>query len=91
MTTFVVHCSACSLALSQAPWVGRFSVSRLGLAGGGVAAGLAVAPFVGDDTLEWVFCLNAAAIAGATLVTLVAIDAKRPTPGRRADVSAAAP
>ena len=38
-----------------------------GLASGGVAAGLAVAPFVGGDTNEWVFCLNAAAIAGATL------------------------
>jgi hypothetical protein len=50
-----------------------------GLASGGVAAALAVAPFVGGDTNEWVFCLNAAAIAGATLATMVAIDAKRPT------------
>ena len=62
-----------------------------GLASGGVAAALAVAPFVHDVTNKWAFCLNAAAIAGATLATLVAIDAKRPATGRRADVTAAEP
>ena len=62
-----------------------------GLASGGVAAAVAVAPFVYAETNAWVFCLNAAAIAGATLATLVAIDAKRPATGRQADVSAAEP
>jgi TIR domain len=62
-----------------------------GLASGGVAAALAVAPFVGGDTKEWVFFLNAAAIAGATLATLLAINAKRPTTGRRADARATEP
>jgi CHAT domain len=60
-----------------------------GLASGGVAAALAVAPFVQHITKEGVFCLNAAAIAGATLATLVAIDAKRPATGRGSDVSGA--
>ena len=62
-----------------------------GLASGGVAAALAVAPFVHGNTTAGVFCLNAAAIAGATLATLVAIDARRPATGRRADVRAAEP
>ena len=62
-----------------------------GLASGGVAAALAVAYFVSDKTNAGVFCLNAAAIAGATLATLVAIDARRPATGRQADVRAAEP
>jgi TIR domain-containing protein len=55
-----------------------------GLVSGGVAAAIAVAPFVAGDTKEWVFCLNAAAIAGVTLATLVASDARRPATRRRA-------
>ena len=62
-----------------------------GLASGAVAAAVAVAPYVPVKTTTWAFCLNAAAIAGATLATLVAIDAKRPATGRPADVRAAEP
>ena len=65
----------------------------VGLASGGVAAALAIAPFVSGATKEWAFCLNAAAIAGAALASLLAIDAKRPTPGagRHTDARATEP